>query len=158
MTPVIPHYSRISQVIFFLFAFMHLSPICAAHARGSARNLFASSTTAQSITGNITIDDNIIKMARAFFKVKNLGLTNQYPTFLGTDVTATIYKVINPKNPSMLNGNKICIKNIRWYVIYEHNNKSQSPNTATCLSAFQSKEKPLSDNQSGFCAGFCYLQ
>ena len=146
------------RTILLLFGFTLQLSVCLANEQVSKRNFTALSRTAQSITGNISIGDNVIKMARASFKVKNIGTLNQYQTFLGSVATATIYKLSNPRNPVMLNGNMICTKKIRWYVIYQFKNNPESPKAETCLSAFQNKEKPLSDAQNGFCAGFCYFQ
>jgi hypothetical protein len=158
MTFAIPHHRWTLRAILFLFGFALQLSVCLAHEQVSKRNFTALSRTAQSITGNISIGDNVIKMARASFKVKNMGTFNQYQTFLGGVATATIYKLSNPRNPAMLSGNKICAKKIRWYVIYQFKNNPGAPKAETCLSAFQSKEKPLSDAQNGFCAGFCYFQ
>ena len=154
----IPHRRRTLRAILFLLGFALQLSVCLAHEQVSKRNFTALSRTAQSITGNISIGDNVIKMARASFKVKNMGTYNQYQTFLGGVATATIYKLSNPRNPKMLSGNKICAKKIRWYVIYQFKNNLDAPKAETCLTAFQSKEKPLSDAQNGFCAGFCYFQ
>lgn len=152
------HYRRLFLAILLFFGMMLQLPVCLANELASKRNFTALSQTARSITGNILIGDNVIKMARASFKVKYLGTFNQYQTFLGSTATAIIYKLSNPRNPPMLNENKICTKKIRWFVIYQFKNNNKNPTTETCLSAFQSKEKPLEDVQNGFCAGFCYFQ
>ena len=146
------------RAILLLFGFTLQVSVCLANEQVSKVNLNALSRTAESITGNISIGDNVIKMARASFKVKKIGTLSQYQTFLGTVSIATIYKLSNPRNPVMLNGNKICTKKIHWYVIYQFKNNPEASKDEICMSAFQSKEKPLSDAQNGFCAGFCYSQ
>jgi hypothetical protein len=65
-------------------------------------------------------------------------------------VSARILSVVIPKNPVLLNGNRLCRKPVRWFVV-SHTKKGQLE-----LDVFESKRMPTSVKSSGACGAFFY--
>lgn len=129
-----------------------------AAARADVRKLAASSRTAESITGNIEISPSAIKMSKATFKVRVAGQNPHYATSFGTQVPATIYQVTTPQNPELINGNKVCSQNVRWFALYEPEPGQGNSADNVCLSAFEGDAKPSGDNTPGLCGYYCYSE
>jgi hypothetical protein len=77
-------------------------------ARGWSEHWSATSNTATSITGDVTLRSNAIVFADGkslpFKKLENVSFTDD----LGKTVPATIYQITKPADPVLLRGNRIC--------------------------------------------------
>ncbi|MEG6507837.1 hypothetical protein V6C03_02535 [Methyloligella sp. 2.7D] len=115
-----------------------LSPL-AAHA---AEKWEAASTTAISITGDITLSDDKITFADG----KTLNLRP-----LGGDKPG-VYAIDPPENPTLLNGNKLCGDKPPTFIVAGRPNDDN-----LYLKVFDTDEAPAASNelmQPGMCAGY----
>ena len=118
-------------------------------AAGLQGNWSALSRTALSITGDIALSSTRLRTEAADFR---LGPGVEQMSFVGVrgPLASRALPVRNPRNPPMLNGNRICRKPVRWFVV------ALTRDGDLELDAFESKAMPKSVRSSGFCGGFFY--
>src|SRR5438045_2499496 len=97
----------------------------------------AFSKTAYSITGDIVLSPTRLQTERANFRLKFVADLPRYESVLGP-APARVLAVIAPRDPSLLNGNKLCSGLVRWMVA------SHTASGELELDVFEGKEMPTS--------------
>ena len=108
----------------------------------------AISNTAMSITGDIEFDDFGI----TFENGKQITFDQLVgDTFVvgGETVNASVYSVAEPKDPVLLNGNRLCGAPVTYAASWE-----TSDGSGTVLAVFSTPEAPQSD--ADMCASYTY--
>jgi hypothetical protein len=110
---------------------------------------FAYSRTAESITGSIVLSSKRLHMTRADFPLKFVTEWEHFETAIGP-TRAQVYAVAAPKNPILLNGNRLCSAPVRWIVLWK------TDEGLLGMAAFESKQMPSSVKSSDFCGSYHY--
>lgn len=125
-----------------------LAVLCLAAGPALADDLAALSTTASSITGDISFDDYEI----IFENGKKLvfeDLIADHFTVDGKEVPTSVYSVKGSENPVLLNGNRLCGESPVTYVA------SWLDGDVTMLAMFETQDAPT--NSDGMCALYTYV-
>ena len=109
----------------------------------------ALSRTAQSITGDIILSPTRLRAETAEFRLGPGVDQLQFVGVLGR-VPARALPVRSPRNPTMLNGNRICRGPVRWFVV------ALTRDGDLEIDAFEGKAMPRSVRSAGFCGAFFY--
>ena len=109
----------------------------------------ATSTAAYSITGDIVLSPTRLRTEAADFPLKVVA---DIPHFGGQfgPVSSRILAVTKPRNPTLLNGNTLCRRPVRWFVV-SHTKGGQLE-----LDIFESRPMPKSVHSAGACGVFFY--
>ncbi len=114
----------------------------------------ATSTTAMSITGDVTLLSDRMVFATGkslpISKVKNITFTDD----IGEVGPATIYKVTSPADPILLNGNQLCGKAVTYVVIWRPKPFVPRGPAERALAAYSGSEPGTTANDS--CGTFRY--
>ena len=125
-----------------------LAALCLAAGPAVADELAALSTTASSITGDISFDDYEIVFGNGEKLVFEELIADHF-TVDGKDVPASVYSVKGPANPKLLNDNRLCGENPVTYVA------SWLDGDVTMLAVFETPEAPESSDD--MCALYTYV-
>lgn len=90
-----------------------------------------------------------LRTERADFPLKVAADLPRFEGALGT-VAARVLAVTTPKNPKLLNGNKLCGGLVRWIVV------SRTKDGGLELDAFESKPMPTTVSTDGACGSLFY--
>lgn len=115
----------------------------------------ATSDTAVSITGNITLSSN--EMVLAGRKVLHIGKVQNLPIDDGAGFKglATLYRVSPPADPVLLNGNRICGTGAVTFIIIWHSAPvAAGDGPGRAFAAFTGQAAP--DGLRGACGTFYY--
>ncbi|WP_152046321.1 hypothetical protein [Aureimonas psammosilenae] len=121
-----------------------------AAAAPAAEKWSATSTTAMSITGDITLSPTQLKAAGKTWPLKVAGDTRTFGTDRGPQ-RARILEVVKPSNPKLLNGNTLCAAPVRWIVVYQ-----SDAGSTLHLAAFTGSSRPTGEDGPGLCGTFLF--
>ncbi|ODA66091.1 hypothetical protein A7A08_02943 [Methyloligella halotolerans] len=127
-----------------------LSVAFAAGPASAAEKWEAVSTTAMSITGNITIDEYKV----TFENGESLGLRP-----VGEDEPG-VFVVTPEANPTLLNGNKLCGNEPPTFLVFGRP-KADGGDETLYLKVFDTNDVPEASNemdQPGICASYTYMR
>jgi hypothetical protein len=111
----------------------------------------ASSTTAMSITGDVTFAPDKLTFAnRASLALSDAG--NTPFTGMGKKVAAHLYRVTTPADPALLRGNHLCGKPVTFVIVWR-----DAPGASDLtMAAFSGTKIPTSDSDATLCGTFSY--
>ncbi len=113
-----------------------------------ADDFVALSTTATSITGDISFDDFEMVFENGA-KIEFDELIADHFTVDGKDVPASVYSVKAPGNPKLLNGNRLCGESPVTYLA------SWLDDDVTMVAVFETQDAPVSNDS--MCALYTYV-
>lgn len=119
-----------------------------AHAEGDVYT--AVSTTAESITGDISMDDFSITFANGE-SLSFAALVGDHFVVDGNRVNASVYAVTNPSDPELENGNKLCGSGDVSYLA-----NWAGGDGLTIVAVFTGDEPPESSDE--MCASYTYQE
>lgn len=121
----------------------------AATARPGEEKWIATSTAGMAITGDIILSPRRLRTEHADFPLR---VISDVPNFGGQfgPVPARVLAVTRPKNPVLLNGNRLCRRPVRWIVV------SHLKDGGLELDAFESRRMPTSIGSTGSCGSLFY--
>lgn len=129
-------------------ALLGLSIVAApAYAEGDVYKAF--STTAESITGDISMDDFSITFANGE-SLSFSSLLGDHFIVDGNRVNASVYSVANPSDPELENGNKLCGSGDVSYLASWAGGEG-----LTIVAVFTGDEPPESSDE--MCASYIYM-
>lgn len=112
----------------------------------------ALSTTAMSITGDVTLTPT--RMTFSGGKYLNVAYAGN-----GHDGKKTVwfYRITTSRQPVLIRGNTICGDSPSYVAVeYAHDNTVTSTGVTVFVSFYNSKTRPVSLNTDGFCASYTY--
>lgn len=115
---------------------------------GHADDYVAVSTTAMSITGDISFDDSAITFANG----ATLGFSNLVADHFevdGQDLPASVYRIAEPADPELENGNRLCGNGDVTYLANWANG-----DTGSIIAVFTGEDEPTSSAE--MCASYSY--
>lgn len=112
-----------------------------------ADDYVALSTTASSITGDISFDDFEMVFENGA-KIEFEDLIADHFTVDGKDVPASVYSVKAPGNPELMNGNRLCGESPVTYLA------SWLDDDVTMVAVFETPDAPTSNDS--MCALYTY--
>jgi hypothetical protein len=122
---------------------------CAASGKATEERWVATSTAAYSITGDILLSPTRLRTERADFPLRVVADNARFRGEFGV-VPARVLAVTKPRNPVLLNGNKLCRQSVRWFVV-SHTKAGQLE-----LDIFEGKQMPTSARSAGVCGVLFY--
>lgn len=125
-----------------------LAALCLAASPALADDLAALSTTASSITGDISFDDYEIVFENGEKLTFEDLIADQF-TVDGKEVPASVYSVKRSENPVLLNGNRLCGEAPVTYVA------SWLDGDVTMLAVFETPDAP--ESSESMCALYTYV-
>jgi hypothetical protein len=139
-----------------MIAFRHLITLAsifvaagAAYAKGSDERWSPYSRTATSITGPILLSKTRLQAAKVEYPLRIAADLQNFSADEGM-VSAQVFAVKSPKNPVLLNGNRLCNGPVRWMAVWR-----KGPNMLV-MAAFAGRQMPTSIGASGICGTFYY--
>jgi hypothetical protein len=121
----------------------------------------AADTTASSITGDVFFSPDKIIFQNG--KSLSLALVGQVAGFTidsGVSKVATIYRVIRPADPVLLNTNRFCPGRshtpVTYIAVWIPGKVLPDDYDPRALDLFTGKQPPRFDNDPSYCAGFGY--
>ena len=118
-------------------------------ARPGEEEWIATSTASMGITGDILLSPTRLRMADINFPLRVVADVPRFEGEFGP-VAARVLAVTAPKNPVLLNGNRLCRGPVRWIVVSHHKYEGLE------LDAFESKRMPTSVRSAGSCGVLFY--
>lgn len=111
----------------------------------------ATSTTASSITGDISLSSTQLQMAGHALRLRAVADMPNFEGDLG-GVAARVLAVVRPSELRLLNGNRFgCGKPIRWIVVWR-----QDAGQTLAMDTFMGQKMPTSVHSGSFCASYFY--
>lgn len=121
----------------------------AAYAKGGEERWLPYSRTASSITGPILLSRTRLQAAKVEYPLRVASDLQNFSADEGI-VSAQVLAVRSPKNPVLLNGNRLCNGPVRWIAVWRKGPKM------LVMAAFAGRQMPASIEAPGLCGTFYY--